>query len=214
MHVCTVRCRSRSLSLLLHNCRNERRPLRTHLGMEFGDFRLSIYSLSVTFTDIELISESPITRELLALLFPSAVVQKYNPSVDFPTSKITVEKMKIGLRMGLIVRNFDKELDPDTITSQFTKQILNIVFQRPLISIKLKGATLHVEKTYLAPQPCLEWINKSVSAPSAISSIDDIGSEIPVFDQDYLLNYFRADELRYADTVTFWIERWREFTTY
>lgn len=182
--------------------------------MEFGDFRFSIYSLSVTFTDIELMSESPITRELLALLFPSTVVQKYNPSVDFPASKITVDKMRIELRMGLTVRNFDRQDDANTIMSQFTKQMWNIIFQRPLISFKLNGATLHAEKAYLAPRPSLERIDKTLSMPSAISSLDDIGSEIPVFDQDYLLNYLRADELRYADSVTFWIERWRECTSF
>ncbi len=180
----------------------KRRPLRGYLGMEFVDFRLSIFSLSVTFTDIELTSDSPITLGLLAF-FPSAVVQKYKPSLDYPASKITVEEIKIGLRMGLIVRNV-------TILSQFMKQIWNLMFQRPIISIMLNGATLHIEKAYLAPHPPQEMINITATMPSAVAPSDEIGSEIPVFDQDYLLDFLRLDELRYANAVTFWIERWSE----
>lgn len=178
--------------------------------MEFGDFRLSILSLSITFTDIELVAESPVTLGLLAF-FPSGVAQKYNPTVDFPASKITVEKMKIGFRMGLIVRKFDKQDGAITILSQFTKQILDIIFQRPIISIKLNGAILHVEKAYLAPLPPPTMNDITASLPSAIAPSDDIGSEIPVFDQGYLLDFLKADELRYADSVTFWIERWSEY---
>ena len=201
-----------SIAVIISPSQCKRRPLRIYLGMEFVDFHLSIFSLSITFTDFELMSNSPITLGLLAF-FPSAIVQNYKPSLNFPASKITVEKIKIGLRMGLIVRNFHKHDGTVTILSQFMKQILNLLFQRPIVSIKVNGATLHVEKAYLAPRPPQEMMNSATSMPSAVAPSVDIGSEIPVFDQDYILDFFRLDELRYADAVTFWIERWSEYET-
>lgn len=172
---------------------------------------MSPFSLSITFTDIILYSESPIVLFFLGLLFPSAVVQKYNSSDDFPASKITVKKMKVGLRMGLVVRNIDKSNGSIKILAQGTNQVLNFIFQRPIISIKLHGATLHVQKAYIAPPPPPE-INISTSLPSAIPSSENIGPEIPVFDQAYLWEFLKDDELRYSDAVTFWVERWGECT--
>ena len=180
--------------------------------MEFGDFRISLLSLSIYFTDIELVAESPITILLLGIIFPSAVVQKFKPSAEYPTSKITIARMKVGLRMGLIVRNFDKHDGAITFLSKFTKQLLDLIFLRPVISIKLNRATFHIEKLYLAPRPPPEMMmNNTTSLPSAIAPAN-IGSEIPVFDQDYMLDFLRLDEVRNADYVTFYMERWREFT--
>jgi hypothetical protein len=167
---------------------NVRRPLRKYAGMEFVDVKISLYKFSFNLTKIEILPvESPIFRGLFASLFPSAIVQRYVSSDEYPTSKILIKELKVQIRMQNIVC--------------------------PIICVELRGVTMEVEKAYLAPRPPPEFVaDAQDSLPSAIPPSDDIGPEIPIFDDRIVLDFLRGDELRDADTVTFWMERWSECT--
>lgn len=186
-----------------------RGPLRRYVGMDFLDFKISLHKLSITFTKVELSPvESPILQGIFGALFPSAIVQKYEASEDHPPSKITIEKLKVALRMGIIRDGDDRT---DKLVYRLSERLRNILFQRPLISIKLNGVVVEVEKAYVAPKPPPEFCAMGKdSLPSAVPPASELGPEIPVFDQDAVLSFFRDDELRDADQTVFWIERWSE----
>ena len=123
---------------------------------------------------------------LFASLFPSAIVERYDTSDEFPTSKISIKELKVQIRIQHILR--------------------------PIVCVKLRGVTLEVEKAYLARPPPEFVADAQDSLPSAIPPSVDIGPEIPIFDDRIVLDFLRGEELRDADTVTFWIERWSECT--
>lgn len=176
--------------------------------MEFDDVKLSIYNLSLKFTHIVILPvESPVLQGIFAALFPSAFVKKYDASDDYPTSKIAIETLRVRIRMRLNGSR-GEHVGKSTPSNLWRRM-------RPMISVELRGVTLEVEKAYLAPPPPPEFSSEAQdSLPSAISPSDNVGPEIPVFDDGYLLDFLRGDESRDADIVTFLIERWSEYTCF
>lgn len=176
--------------------------------MEFVDVKISIYNLSLKFTHIEILPvESPIFQGIFAALFPSAFVKKYDASDDHPTSKIAIEKLRVRIRMKL---NGSPDVHVGTSIASYLWQRM-----RPMISVELSGVTLEVEKAYLAPHPSAEYFSEAQdSLPSAILPSVDVGPRIPVFDDGYVLDFLRGGESRDADRVTFYIERWSEYTNF
>eukprot|EP00581_Thalassiosira_minuscula_P006206 CAMPEP_0183745000 /NCGR_PEP_ID=MMETSP0737-20130205/66017_1 /TAXON_ID=385413 /ORGANISM="Thalassiosira miniscula, Strain CCMP1093" /LENGTH=427 /DNA_ID=CAMNT_0025980655 /DNA_START=235 /DNA_END=1515 /DNA_ORIENTATION=+ len=187
-----------------------RRPLQKYVRMEFGDFEMSLLHLSFVFTDVQLIpQQTPIISGIFAALFPSAIVRSYEESKEYPGSKISIKRLKVGLRVGTFARTHDEHAGVLKTLFCWVRQYL---FQRPIISVELNNVTLEVEKAYIAPQPPPEFhtINSQV-LPSAIPSAK-LGPEIPAFDQDYVLHSLRDGEISYANAVTFWMERWIKHT--
>ena len=181
--------------------------------MEFGNFTISLTKLSLAFTDVEIYPvDSPITKGLFSALFPSAIVSKYEASDEYPASKISIGMMKVGLRTRSIVSSQEKYEGIVNTASHWVKQQLKTMLHRPVISIKLTGVTLEVEKAYIAPHPPQEYHTPGEdSLPSAVSPSPGIGPEIPMFDQDYVLDFLRDDEVQNADKVTYLMERWCEY---
>jgi hypothetical protein len=190
--------------------RNVRRPLRKYAGMEFVDVKISLYKLSLKFTKIEILPvESPVFQGLFAALFPSAVIRRYDASDEYPTSKISIEKLNVRIRMRL-TGSHGGQTGASTTVYLWIKQCM-----RPIISVELSGVTLEVEKAYLAPRSPLEFVaDAQYPLPYAIPPSVDVGPEIPVFDDRYCMDFLSSDELRDADMVTFWIERWSECICY
>jgi hypothetical protein len=186
--------------------RNVRRPLRKYVGMEFVDVKISLYKLSLKFTKIQILPvDSPVFQGLFAALFPSAIVRRYDASDEYPRSKISIEKLNVQIRMRL-TGSHGGHTGASTTLYLWIKQCM-----RPIISVELSGVTLEVEKAYLAPHSPPEFVaDAQDSLPSAISPSFDVGPEIPVFDDRYYMDFLSSDELRDADKVTFWIERWSE----
>lgn len=181
--------------------------------MEFVDFNISVIKLSLTFTKIELLPvESPILRGLFSSLFPSAIVQRYESSDEYPASKLSIEKLKVGLRMRRsVVATHDGHAGTMKTLSRWSNTLWNAMLQRPILSIKLVGVILEVEKAYIAPHPPPEiHTTAHDSLPFAVSTSDNAGPEIPTYDQDCVLDFLRVDEVRDAEGVTFWMDRWSE----
>ena len=177
--------------------------------MEFGDFRLSPHKISFIMTKIEILPvESPVLKGLFGAIFPSAIVKSYEYSDDYPPSKISVEKLKVGLRMRLLTCSQQKDDQMMRYLFRWARQLRYFIFQRPMIRIELTGVTLEVEKAYIAPSPPPMEFD---SLPSAISHEDELDPKIPTFDQDVVMEFLKEDELRDADGVTFWLERWSEY---
>ena len=185
--------------------------------MEFGDLKISIHELSLKITQIQILPvESPIFKGIFAALFPSSMVQSYEVSDDYPPSKIVIQELIFGLRIRSFVGRHD-EWDTCSILKRIsilTNQLFNTIFQLPIVSIKISGVTVEVEKAYIAPcQSEAEFCTTGCPGglfPSAIPSpsADRVGPGIPTFDQDYILEFLKEDEIRDANGVTFWIERW------
>ena len=184
--------------------------------MEFGDLKISIHKLSLKITKIQILPvESPIFKGIFAALFPSSIVQNYEVSDEYPPSKISIQKLSIGLRIRSFVGRHD-EWDSCNMLKRIailTNQLFNTIFQLPIISIKLSGVTVEVEKAYIAPCPseaefCTTGRGGSFPSAVPLPSNDRVGPGIPRFDQDYILEFLKEDEIRDANGVTFWIERW------
>lgn len=179
--------------------------------MNFGDFKISIVSVRLTFIDVTILPvESPIFKGLFAALFPSSMVQKYKESDEFPASKITIEKVRVALRTRSMIGSCDSTDSSSNKAIHWVRQLWGVMIQRPIIWVQLIGVTLEVEKAYIAPPPPPELHSASQDHLPAAFPADVTNNDIPVFDQDYFLQFLREDEILDADDVTFKMERWRE----
>ena len=188
-----------------HHLWTHRYPLRKYARIEFNDFKISLLEISFTFTNVEILPlECPIINDIFGALFPSAVVGPYEESDEYPKSKISIDTMKVSLRTRAIFDAYKNDNTGKAI-SKWASRICCILFQRPIMKIKLAGVTLTVNKCYIAPPPPQEFQTKRKHLlPTAVP-------KIPTFDQDLLMSALKEDELRDADGITFLIERWSEY---
>ena len=182
-------------------------PLRK-VGVEFGDIEISILTLSIIVNQIELLPlDVPILQFIFAALFPSANARrstKESPSDNYyPQNKIKIQRLKVRLKIK----------SRETFASNqisWTKRAFYLIFPRPMIVVKINRLVVEVEKAYIAPTPPADFethfVTMSTRLPYAVSTQQH--PEIPMFDQNYLLEELRNAEVLEADFTTFCLERW------
>lgn len=175
-------------------------PLRKHFGVAFGDIETSILTLSIIVNKIELSPlDMPILQVIFIALFPSANARSEKESLDYPWSKVKIERLKVRLTI---------KSREETISNQMSwaKRAFYLIFPRPMFIVKMKSVVIEVEKAYIAPAPPANLGTVSNQLPHAISTQQH--PELLTFDQSYHLEELRNAEIFEADYTTFCLERW------
>jgi len=214
-----------------------RRPLLNYLGMEYGDIKISPSRLKLTIKDMELLpSRCSFLQSLILSILPSANVHKVDNCIDYPESKITVQKLTIKIRVGSLAGP-SHDGDPCTNTSSHPHErifgavdgslhshdtdeetklkwglrMMYHLIPRPIVVVKLSDVSIEIEKVYLAPEPPSQFCTTSqinnLQLPAALP-LSQTGENLPTFDQDYFLNIIKSDEVVEAEKVTLFVERW------
>ena len=202
--------------------------------MTFEDLRVSPWKIKVFLTNIELLpSKSSLLSTILVAIVPSANIKEATNSVDYPESRVTVDKLSIKLRIQAPVAmspegGIDQDLTPNLGPehSQLEDDIRIVQYALSflphlLVIVKLEGVKIEIEKTYLAPDPPEDFRRLSLDMgqplPVAIpfsSASDDTSSadELPTFSQDLNLDGIKDEDLAEANTITWLVDKWIEHT--
>ncbi len=179
-------------------------PLRK-IGVEFGDMETSILTLSIIVHKVELSPlDMPILQFIFIALFPSANARSEKESLDYPWSKVKIERLKVRLT---IHKSRDDESHQNM---SWAKRAFYLIFPRPMLVVKMKSVVIEVEKAYIAPAPPAEYGTMTNQLPHAIS-MQQNHPELLKFDQIYLLEELGNAEILQADYITFCIERWIQY---
>jgi len=175
-------------------------PLRK-VGVEFGDIATSILTLSIIVHRIELSPlDTPFLHVIFIALFPSANARSEKESLDYPRSKIKIERLKVRLTI--------KSRD-ESYQMSWAKRAFYLIFPRPMFVVKMKGVVIEVEKAYIAPAPPADFSAMTNQLPHAISM--QAHPELLKFDQRYHLDQLGNAEILQADYITFCLERWIQY---
>jgi len=171
-------------------------------GVEFGDIEISFLQLSIIVNKIELSPlDMPILQIIFIALFPSANARSEKESLDYPWSKVKIDRLKVRLTI--------KSRDKSNQTS-WAKRAFHLRFPRPFFVVKMRSVVVEVEKAYIAPAPPADFGDDvSNQLPHAISMQQH--PELLSFDQRYHVEEFRIAEIRDADYITFCLERWIKY---
>ena len=217
-----------------------RSPFATYLGMTFNSIKLSPWKLKVSINDIELLpSKSSMLQSIILSIFPSANVQRVENYIDYPESKITVQKISIKLRISSLAgptrdgdpctnyssththkSTFDNAVHRD-LNEPINDKVLNRglrmihrLIPYPIVVVKLHDVSIEIEKTYLAPEPPTGFrqvsFANSQTLPTALPNRHNDGEGLPTFHQDSVLDIIKNEEVDEADKVTLFVERWSE----
>ena len=203
--------------------------------MTFEDLRVSPWKIKVFLTNIELLpSKSSLLRTIIVAILPSANIKEVSNSVDYPESRVTVDKLSIKLRLqspvamkpkGVADQDLTPDLGPEHSQIEDGIRIVQYglsFFPHLLVVVKLEGVKIEIEKTYLAPDPPENYRLQSQGMgqplPVAISfssaSSEDIGAadELPTFSQDMNLESIEDEDMADANTITWFVDKWIEHT--
>ncbi|KAL7543622.1 LOW QUALITY PROTEIN: hypothetical protein ACHAXR_013206 [Thalassiosira sp. AJA248-18] len=211
-----------------------RHPLLTYLGMTFGDIKLSPFKLKFTIKDIELLpSKSSFLQSIILSIFPSANVHRVANHIDFPESKITVQKISFKIRASSLAGTqdgnprtnnnsshphphrsifgaADKSKPSEAKPKRELKMLYNLI-PRPIIVVKLNDVSIEIEKAYLAPEPPSQFRTTSLAnnqkLPTALPTPQN-GEDLPTFHQVSVLEIIKNEEVVEAEKVTLFVERW------
>lgn len=200
--------------------------------MTFEDLRVLPWKIKIFLTNIELLpSKSSLLRTIIVAILPSANIKEVANSVDYPESRVTVDKLSIKLRIQSPVAISPKGIDPDLTPnlapehSQIEDGIRIVqyglsFFPHLLVIVKLEGVKIEIEKTYLAPDPPEHYRRLSqdmgqplpVAIPFSSASSDDIGDadELPTFCQDMYLDGIENEDILDANNITWLVDKWIE----
>lgn len=166
-------------------------------GAEFENIEVSILKPSVIVNKIELSPlDMPILKNIFVALFPSANARSEKESLDYPGSKVKIERLKVRLTI--------KTRDQNNQKGWAIKRAFQLLLPRPMFVVKMTRVIVEVEKGYIATPA--DFGDVSNQLPHAISMQQH--PELLKYDQSYYLEELRNAEILEADYITFCLERW------
>ena len=167
-------------------------------GAEFENIEVSILTPSVIVNKIELSPlDMPILKNIFIALFPSANARSEKESLDYPGSKVKIERLKVRLTI--------KTRDQNNQKGCAIKRAFQLLLPRPMFVVKMTRVIVEVEKSYIAPPADFRDV-VSNQLPHAISMQHH--PELLQYDQSYYVEELRNAEIFEADYITFCLERW------
>lgn len=174
--------------------------------------RLSPLKLKLKITEIEIASsESAVLRSVILALFPSAHVSRPENPLDHPESRVSVQTLSVGLRVGAggTPGAGGETGEPEAKGRAFASRRL---LPHLVVVVKLKGVAIEVAKAYLAPEPPAELRSAATANGTALPAALPAGNrgKLPAFHQDSVLEIVEGEDVLEAERVTWLVERWSE----